>query len=70
MRMIGNVLLNDKNPPRIWSSRNSKPTVMMTAGPIKPRMVQRRHAQRIRLLIEVNPPKIHGLVAVAETIAK
>src|SRR5882724_5793852 len=70
MRMIGNVLLNDKKPPRNWSRRNSKPMVMMTAGPIKLRMVQRRHAQRMRLLIEVHPPKIHGLGAVAETLAK
>src|SRR6267378_5648084 len=70
MRIIGKVLLKDKKPPRIWSRRNSKPTVVMTAGPIKLRMVQRRHAQPMRLLIEVHPPKIHGLGAVAETITK
>src|SRR4029077_9797520 len=70
MRMIGNVLLNDRKPPRIWSSRNSKPTVMMTAGPIKLRMVQRRHVQRIRSLIEVHPPINCSLGAVTETIAK
>src|SRR6267378_3562871 len=70
MRIIGKVLLKDKKPPRIWSRRNSKPTVVMTAGPIKLRMVQRRHAQPMRLLIEIHPPKIRGLGAVAETITK
>src|SRR6267142_3165340 len=70
MRIIGKVLPNDKKPPRNWSRRNSKPTVMMTAGPIKLRMVQRRHAQRMRLLIEVHPPNINALGAVAQTIAK
>src|SRR5882672_6269512 len=70
MRITGKVLPNDKKPPRIWARRNSKPTVMMTAGPIKLRMVQRRHAQRMRLLIEIHPPKNNGLGAVAETIAK
>src|SRR5713226_9725095 len=52
MRMTGYVLPNEKSPPRIWSSRKSTPTVMMAAGPISPRIVQRRHAHRIRSLIK------------------
>jgi hypothetical protein len=32
-----------ENPLRVCSRRNSTPTVMTTAGPIKLRMVQRRH---------------------------
>src|SRR6202171_6295344 len=52
MRMTGYVLPKEKSPPRIWSRRKSTPTVMMTAGPISPRIVQRRHVQRIRSLIE------------------
>src|SRR6266481_9793037 len=52
IRMTGYVLPKEKSPPRIWSRRKSTPTVMMTAGPITPRIVQRRHAQRIRSLID------------------
>ena len=44
---------NERLPPRIWSRRKSTPTVMMTAGPISPRIVQRRHAHREN----VNPVK-------------
>src|SRR5882762_9107976 len=52
IRMTGYVLPKEKSPPRIWSRRKSTPTVVMTAGPISPRIVQRRHAQRIRSLID------------------
>src|SRR5258708_5533677 len=44
--------------------------VMTMAGPIKPRMVQRRHSQRVRLLIDVHPPKSCCLRTAAETVAK
>src|ERR1700686_5903006 len=54
MRMTGYVLPKEKSPPRIWSRRKSTPTVIMTAGPISPRIVQRRHVHRIRSLIEKN----------------
>src|SRR6267378_343315 len=43
---------------------------MMMAGPIRLRMVQRRHAQRVRSLIDVHPPKRCCLRTAAETVAK
>src|SRR3984893_1164047 len=49
-RITGHVWPNEK-PLRVCSSRNSMPTVMITAGPIKLRMVQRRQLQRMRSLI-------------------
>src|SRR2546427_12701620 len=52
MRMTGYVLPNEKLPLLIWSRRKSTPTVMMIAGPISPRIVHCRHAQRTRSLIE------------------
>jgi hypothetical protein len=49
-RITGHVCPNEK-PLRVCSRRNSIPTVMITAGPIKLRMVQRRQLQRMRSLI-------------------
>jgi hypothetical protein len=49
-RITGQVCPNEK-PLRVCSRRNSTPTVMITAGPIKLRMVQRRQLQRMRSLI-------------------
>src|SRR6202035_4316687 len=49
-KITGQVCPNEK-PLRVCSRRNSMPTVMITAGPIKLRMVQRRQLQRMRSLI-------------------
>jgi hypothetical protein len=49
-RITGQVCPNEK-PLRVCSRRNNIPTVMITAGPIKLRMVQRRQVQRMRSLI-------------------
>jgi hypothetical protein len=49
-RITGQVWPNEK-PLRVCSRRNNIPTVMITAGPIKLRMVQRRQLQRMRSLI-------------------
>jgi hypothetical protein len=49
-RIMGHDWPNE-NPLRVCSRRNSTPTVITTAGPIKLRMVQRRQLQRTRSLI-------------------
>src|SRR5256885_13242400 len=55
IRITGNVLPKEKYPPPTWSRRNKTPTVMTTAGPMSPRIMQRRQLQRTPSLIESHP---------------
>src|SRR5689334_25209794 len=63
IRITGNVLPKEKYPPRTWSRRNKTPTVMMTAGPMRPRIMHRRQLQRTRSLIENHPLQRHSRAA-------
>src|SRR5207248_10020920 len=55
IRITGKVLPKERYPPRSWSRRNKTPTVTTTAGPMRPRITQRRQLQRMRSLIEIHP---------------
>lgn len=69
MRMTGQVLPKSKKPLRISCNRKSTPTVTTMTGPMRPRVVQRWHAQRIRSLICRKPLQNRLLLAV-HAIAK
>src|SRR5262249_50681827 len=52
IRITGHVCLKSRYPPWISLSRNKRPRVMTTAGPINPRIMQRWQLQRTLSLIE------------------
>src|SRR6202022_2065105 len=58
IRKTGDDFQNPKSPPCIWSRSKSTPTVITSAGPIKFRMVQLWHEQRMRSRILVHPLKM------------